>query len=218
MKRDRTEAPVPTVPDGFLGQRIRSERERRDLGLRAFAKMVDVSPSFISQVENGKTRPSVQTLYTIANVLGLTLDDFFAAVPTDAAPRGLHGADNGRRDGAPRQPTDGPVQRGDRRRVLHLESGVRWERLTALGDRGVDFLYVVYEPGGSSTTDNKHQRHPGHEYGYVLAGRLWVTVGFDEYELGPNDSITFDATVPHVICNRSEEPTTAIWCVVGRHD
>src|SRR5205807_1686587 len=138
-------------------------------------------------------------------------------VPTDAAPRVLNGADNGRRDGAPRQATEGPVQRGDRRRVLHLESGVRWERLTALGDRGVDFLYVVYEPGGSSTTDNKHQRHPGHEYGYVLAGRLWVTVGFDEYELGPNDSITFDATVPHVISNRSSEPTTAIWCVVGRH-
>jgi transcriptional regulator with XRE-family HTH domain len=45
------------------------------MSLREMARRVDVSPSFISQVELGKTMPSVGTLYSIASELGVSLDD-----------------------------------------------------------------------------------------------------------------------------------------------
>jgi quercetin dioxygenase-like cupin family protein len=59
-------------------------------------------------------------------------------------------------------------------------------------------------------------RHSGREYGYVLSGRLHVTIGFETHELGPGDSISFDSTMPHRLFNSDDEPAEAIWFVVGR--
>jgi len=50
-----------------LGQRLRAVREERGMSLRALAKLIDVSPSFVSQVELGKASPSVGTLYALVN-------------------------------------------------------------------------------------------------------------------------------------------------------
>src|SRR5262249_47593743 len=43
------------------------------------ARSVNVSASHISQIETGKCRPSVSTLYDITSVLGVSIDDLFAA-------------------------------------------------------------------------------------------------------------------------------------------
>jgi len=59
-------------------------------------------------------------------------------------------------------------------------------------------------------------RHSGSEYGHVLSGRLAVTIGFDTYELGPGDSISFDSTMPHRLFNLGRERVDAIWVVLGR--
>ncbi len=57
----------------------------------------------------------------------------------------------------------------------------------------------------------------GGECGLVLSGRLEVTVGFDQYELGPGDSIAFDSNVPHCLRNVGDEPVYGVWFVIGRH-
>ena len=50
----------------------------------------------------------------------------------------------------------------------------------------------------------------------MLRGRLGVTVGFEDYELGPGDSISFDSTVPHRLHNEGDETVEAVWVVLGR--
>jgi mannose-6-phosphate isomerase-like protein (cupin superfamily) len=52
----------------------------------------------------------------------------------------------------------------------------------------------------------------------VLSGTLEVIVGFDQYVLGPGDSISFDSTVPHRLTNIGDEPVHGVWFVVGRQD
>ena len=94
---------------------------------------------------------------------------------------------------------------------------VQWRRLTAGSYPGVEFLQVEYQPGGSSTGDGTFMRHAGQEFGYVLAGRLTIHVGFDAHELGPGDSISFPATTPHRLGNHGSEPAVAVWCIIGRH-
>jgi len=69
-----SERPYPPI-----GQRIREERLRRGFNLRSLARSVNVSASHISQIETGKCRPSVSTLYDITSVLGVSIDDLFAA-------------------------------------------------------------------------------------------------------------------------------------------
>jgi transcriptional regulator with XRE-family HTH domain len=187
-----------SVVDDDVPRRLRAERERRGISLRELARRLDISPSAISQIETGRARPSVATLWAIVTELGMSLDDLFAPEANAARPGAL------------------PVVSAGEREALQLATGVRWERLTAAADSDVDFIWVVYDVGGSSSPDDGFIRHAGHEYGLVLSGRLEVTVGFETRVLGPGDSIDFESTTPHRLRNAGDEPVTGVWVVVGR--
>jgi transcriptional regulator with XRE-family HTH domain len=193
-----------------IGTRLRGERDRVGISQRELARRVGLSPSMISQIESGQSKPSVSTLYGIVTELGVSLDDLFGANGSAA------GGEDG--SGATSQADLGPMIRVEDRHVIDLDSGVRWERLTSHQHEHVDFLHVVYDVGGSSASDRKMMRHPGREYGVVLEGRLGVQLGFDEYALGPGDSIAFDSTKPHRLWNLGDVPVKGIWFVVGRED
>jgi transcriptional regulator with XRE-family HTH domain len=195
-----------------VGQRLRSERERHGVSLRELARRLAISPSALSQIETGRSRPSVGTLYAIVSELDMSLDELFASPrAAGAATPGAGGPPGAAETGA------SLVQRRDERKGIELESGVRWERLTPTPEHDADFLYVVYEVGGASSRPGTHMRHMGREYGLVLSGRLRVTIGFDEeHELGPGDSIAFESSRPHRLENAGDEPVEAIWFVVGR--
>jgi transcriptional regulator with XRE-family HTH domain len=202
--------------DDSLGARLRAERERSGLTLRELARRLEVSPSLVSQIETGKSQPSVRTLYAIVTELGISLDELFAPAdsPLERGRATLHPAG----EGGQRTDRYGRVQRAEDRNVIDLGSGVRWERLTTWNDRDVEFLYAIYEPGGSSSPDGSLMRHNGREFGVVLAGELGVKVGFEDYVLRPGDSIAFDSSIPHRLHNDADEVVTAIWIVLGRHD
>ena len=196
-----------------MGGRLRAERTARGLSLRDLASRLGVSPSLISQVETGRTSPSVSTLYAIANELDVSLDDllFNDRRPMNGGPAGgrARSGDGGMPDGE-------PIQRARSRKRIRLASGVVWERLTTVSDPSSDFLYVTYEVGGASSPEHEFQRHSGHEWGYVLTGRLGVTVAFDDHILEAGDAISFESTVPHRMYNLGDEPVHGIWFVQGR--
>jgi transcriptional regulator with XRE-family HTH domain len=195
-----------------VGQRLRSERERHGVSLRELARRLEISPSALSQIETGRSRPSVGTLYAIVSELDMSLDELFGSQRTAASAARAAEAAGGSEETAATL-----VQRRDTRKGIELESGVRWERLTPTAEQDADFLYVVYEVGGASSRGGTHMRHMGREYGLVLSGRLRVTIGFDEqHELGPGDSIAFESSRPHRLENAGAEPVEAIWFVVGR--
>lgn len=202
---------------GVIGDRLREVRNARGLSLRAMAARLGVSASLISQVETGRARPSVRTLYAIAAELGISLDELLFS-DARAADDGADGAAGPADPGALPEitlPAD-PVQRAGSRTTIRLASGVVWERLTTASIPNVDFLHVTYEVGGASSPEHEFQRHAGQEWGYVLSGRLAVTIGFDEVVLGPGDSIAFDSTTPHRLANVGDEPVHGIWFVLGR--
>jgi transcriptional regulator with XRE-family HTH domain len=199
-----------------VGQELRAHREARGLSLRELARRLSISPSALSQIETGKSRPSVSTLYSIVTELGISLDELFGGREAPPRPGGRPPAAGPAAAAEPRADAMGRVQRADSRHAIDLQSGVRWERLTAQPDPEADFLYVVYDVGGSSSQNDLFMRHAGREYGLVLSGTLEVTVGFDTYEVGPGDSISFDSTIPHRLRNVGPEPVTGIWFVAGR--
>jgi transcriptional regulator with XRE-family HTH domain/mannose-6-phosphate isomerase-like protein (cupin superfamily) len=208
-----------------VGRRVREERLRQQVGVRELARRVGVSASLISQVELGKASPSVGTLYAIVNELGLSLDELLlgssarpqrhGAAGGDGDQRRLPAPELGRPDGLSPGAFEPVVRRGGGK-TIQLAAGVQWERLTPQTPQDVDFLRVVYEVGGESCPEDSLMRHSGYEYGHVLTGRLGVTIGFDTYELGPGDSISFDSTMPHRLFTAGNEPVKAIWFVVGR--
>jgi transcriptional regulator with XRE-family HTH domain len=202
-------APGGRSPDApsDLGPRLRAIRVGRGIGLRELARRLDLSPSSISQIETGKIRPSVSTLYALASEFGVTVDEVLFDEPLASG------------DAGPARTTVEPglsVQRADDRPAIQLNSGVRWERLMFWADEDVEFLEAVYEPGSASSPADSLVRHNGTEFGHVLSGTLRVVVGFDEYVLEPGDSITFPSSTPHRLSNDGPETVRAIWVVRGR--
>lgn len=199
-----------------MGDRLRRARTSHGMSLRTMARRLGVSPSLISQVETGRAKPSVSTLYALANELGISLDELLfqdAGAPVAGSTWALPASPPDPLDEA--LPRD-PVQRAASRVAIRLGSGVVWERLTTESLRDVDFLYVTYEPGGASSPEDAFQRHKGREWGYVLHGTLRVNIAFEEFFLGPGDAITFDSSVPHRLSNDGVEPVQAVWFVQGR--
>jgi mannose-6-phosphate isomerase-like protein (cupin superfamily) len=52
----------------------------------------------------------------------------------------------------------------------------------------------------SSETENKPvslNTHPGQEFDYVLEGRLFISIGGHDIELGPGDCVYYDSSEPH---------------------
>ena len=80
-----------------------------------------------------------------------------------------------------------------------------------------EFLVVVYNVGAESCPADALIRHGGKEYACIISGRLGIRIGFEEFELGPGDSIAFDAQMPHRLWTLGREPAEALWVVLNRH-
>jgi transcriptional regulator with XRE-family HTH domain len=186
------------------------------MSLRELARRLGLSPSLISQVETGKSQPSISTLFAIVGELEIPVNEVIWEA--DAPELGGHGTPRPRPDVPAESAADAhsPLQRSGKRLSIRIDSGVSWERLTAQPDHDVDFLLLRYEPGGESTAPESLMRHNGKEYGYVLSGRLRVTIGFESYELERGDSISFDCTQPHRLAAVGDQAVEAVWFVLGR--
>ncbi|MGH8869726.1 MAG: helix-turn-helix domain-containing protein [Actinomycetes bacterium] len=201
-----------------LGERIRAVRMERGVSVRGLAREVGVSASLVSQIETGKSQPSVSTLYAITSALGVSVEDVFDAPgppPDDGVTAAALSALAGPEGetflaGATRV---GPVVRPAGREVLVLDSGVTWERLGRVPGHDVDFLLVTYAPGGASSGTDRLMRHPGTEYGYLVSGELVATLGFAEHRLRPGDAISFPSSTPHRYRNDGDEPAVGVWFV-----
>ncbi|NGN65118.1 cupin domain-containing protein [Streptomyces sp. A7024] len=203
-------AAVPPV-----GDRIRQVRLDRGWSLRRLAREIGVSASLVSQIENGKSQPSVSTLYAITTALSVTVDHLFEVREDAVAPAAAPGTVLGALAALAAEPARriGPLTGPDERERLELDSGVVWERLGHVPGTETDFLQVTYRPGGSSSSTGGLMRHPGTEYGYLTAGELILTLGFEEHTLRPGDAVCFESTTPHRYRNEGEEPAVGVWVV-----
>lgn len=97
------------APVAQLGSRLRAARLAAGLTLRELARQLQVSPSFVSQLENGKSQPSVATLYSLSQLLEVSIDVLFEPDTGDDDTEDAHDSeDDGFADSA-----DGPRDAGE---------------------------------------------------------------------------------------------------------
>jgi len=183
------------VKPQIIGEHIRRLRLKRHVSVRAFAAQTGFSASFISQLENGQVSPSLGSLQKIAETLGVTLGEFFAATASEAE-------------------EDLIVRPSDRRR---LDSTWTDAHLEALGSmtrsRRLEPVLAVFGPGGKS---GKHlHSHSREEFAFVVRGRVRLTLGDEESDLGPGDAVTLPAHSPHRWENRGRE-TVEVLMIAAR--
>jgi transcriptional regulator with XRE-family HTH domain len=211
-----------------LGQRLKAARLRAGLTLRELARQAEVSPSLVSLIENGKSQPSVATLYIFARILDVSVDELFeetevATIATIASAAPALVAANG---AAPVmdpihawQPSEYAnrisVAHPSHRPQLSMAAGVVWERLAATPEKAVNFMKITYQPEATSTAGGELLTHEGYEYGYVVSGEIEVTVGEELFTLRVGESLGFDSSIPHVLRNSGDVPFEGVWFVHG---
>jgi transcriptional regulator with XRE-family HTH domain len=176
---------VQQIAPQIIGEHIRQLRLKKHVSVRTFAAQTGFSASFISQLENGLVSPSLGSMQKIAEALGVTLGDFFAAAAADAE-------------------EDLIVRSSDRRR---LDSTWTDAHLEALGSmkrsRRLEPVVAIFGPGGKS---GKHlHSHSREEFAFVLKGNVTLTLGDEESELVVGDAVTLPAHSPHRWENRGKE-------------
>jgi transcriptional regulator with XRE-family HTH domain len=201
---DERRAPVGSA----MGVKLRAQRTRKKMSLQTLASKVEVTPSLLSQIENGRANPSVTTLYSLVSVLGMSLDELFFDEARASSPeesRSSLDSEDGR-----------VVLREDDRPTIDVANGARWARLTPTPEPFVDFFYITYLAGGASCAPGGLITHAGHVFGLVDAGRLGATIGADSYELETGDSMSFQGAAPHRFWSLDDAPASVVWTIIGR--
>jgi transcriptional regulator with XRE-family HTH domain len=169
-----------------VGFRIKALREATGYSLRDLSDRSGVSATMLSQVERGATSPTLAVASKIAAGLDLSLSQLLRL---DEAPHVVIG------------------RAADHRR--HSRGGHRIEELTPpLPGLRADVSAHELDPGASTGTSGDAPMHePGsRETAVVQDGEVVLVFGQDRHLLGPGDSVTFDADLPHHFENESDAP------------
>jgi transcriptional regulator with XRE-family HTH domain len=195
-----------TADEVGVGPRVREIREQRRLSVRALAAALGISASALSQIETGRTRPSINRVHQIATELRVPLSALFAPEFVEPPP-----------DEPALTTTVGYdpaicLQRAVETPSIKLDNGIRWDRISPREMDGLAFLRLVFEPGAGYS---EYLRHNGREIVHVTAGMLVFHVGFATHEVGAGDSLMFPSTTPHKVVNPGETAASACWLVLS---
>jgi transcriptional regulator with XRE-family HTH domain len=206
------------TPADEIGSRVAAYRDQRGIKVSELARQVGVSPSLISQIERGQSRPSVSTLFALAEALEVPVDAFFrdagdGVTPARERPQLFKVVADSIGGELPEAvPGHRYLVRQENRAAIDIEGGVRWERLTPETLDRVDFLELVYGPRAESNPTL--YTHPGTEMVLLTSGRLDIYVGFEHYELSSGDSIHFPSSLPHRYVNPTDETARAVTVIL----
>jgi transcriptional regulator with XRE-family HTH domain len=177
-----------------VGERIKRARLEKGLTLKDIEARAGVSATHVSEIERGRTSPTVGALTKIANALGT--EPAYLVEESAAAAHVV-------------------VRRGERRRVQLANPAVWLESLAGELPRSeLSFLLVDWDRDvGSASLSLSAQ---GEEFAFVLEGCLEFVIDGERHVLREGDSIHFAASLPHSARKRGDGPCRALWATYPR--
>jgi quercetin dioxygenase-like cupin family protein len=184
---------APHTQPPNLAAGLRSLRVSKGLSLKEVALATDISTSFLSLVENGKSDITIGRLVRLVNFYGVTLTDLVPATPDDSEPE--------------------ITRIGERRLISHSSpaEGIDVYLLTPDTDRSMMPMELEFDPGAELA---EFGRHAGEEWVYVMEGRLRLTLeGAEPRCLDKGDSAYYPADRPHLFANANPKKPLRLICV-----
>lgn len=165
-----------------VGPRLRAVRKHRSVTLEQLADSTRISVSTLSRLESGRRRPTLELLLPIARAHHIPLDELVGA-PASGDPRIY-----------PR-----PIQR----------DGNTWLSLTRNPGGPAVFKQIIPpapSPAVGGRAPSDRGAHEGHEWLYVIAGRIRLSLGDEDFILSAGEAAEFDTRIPHAVMNAGSEP------------
>jgi transcriptional regulator with XRE-family HTH domain len=174
----------------LLGRRIRRIRQEKSLTLKQIEAKVGVSATHISEIERGKTSPTIGALERISAALEVPPSHLIDIPPI---------------------PELQVVRRQSVRALTMNDGAVRVEPVTNR-DASSD-MSIFHATIAANGVLDAVPGHRGEEFCYVLDGFLEVTINDRPHVLRQGDSIHFKASQSHQIRNLSSAPVRTLWAV-----
>ncbi|MCR9125663.1 MAG: XRE family transcriptional regulator [Rhodobacteraceae bacterium] len=175
LREDRS-----TVLEEAIGRELRAIRHQHGLTVADLAQRTGLSIGMLSKIENGNTSPSLTTLQSLSESLGVPVTAFFRRFETRR--NAVH-----TRAGAGVETDRAGTRAGHQYRLL--------------GHIGGNASGVMVEPYLITLTEASDVfpafQHDGVEMIYMLQGAVDYRHGTAVYPLRPGDTLFFDADAPH---------------------
>jgi transcriptional regulator with XRE-family HTH domain len=156
--------------DARVRRRLRELRAAKGLTLQQVADSANIDVSTLSRLEAGKRRLALDHLPGLAAALGVSADELLGAAPAQ----------------------DPRV-----RSVARTSHGLTMWPLTRRGPAGGLHAYKIRVNARRRTPPAELPVHEGHDWLYVLHGRLRLVLGDDDFTIEPGDAVEFSCWTPH---------------------
>lgn len=181
---------TPSIPAAAIAANLRRLRTGRNLSLQSLADASGLGKSTLAQVEAGRANPSLETLWSLAAALKAP----FSALVDVPLPRVR------------------VVRRDDREHIGSSAAMLQVQLIAAVDRRAPAEMYQLdAQPVGARTADG--HADGTEEHLLVVSGRMSAGPVSEPAELGPGDSLSYEANAPHIF-EALEPGTCAILLIV----
>ena len=179
-----------------LGARLKDLRTRRGLPQTELAKLIGVTPSTISQIESGLIYPSLPALFKIAEILSVEVSSFFKESTVTGS-----------------RVVFSPAEAQDVRFSNFPDSSIKGKRLTPvdLESRAEPFL-IDLPP--KTKLPAHFFIHKGEEIGYLLSGKLEITIDQTTRQATAGDVILLSSEMPSQWKNPGPDTARLLWVTI----
>ena len=191
-----------------LKDTIKQLRKERKLTLEQLAKIAGCSKSYISQLENGTTSPSLSMIGRLSSALGIHVSDLFQD----------HQSKSQSIQTVVRESKKGILntsylKKADRRTISYPDGKMTDQLLTnTVYQKTMQPVLTVIQPGGVS--DDKYTlTHPegSEEFLLILEGEIEFELNDDKFTLKEGDTLYFNGSTPHCWQNNSKKTATVLF-------
>lgn len=170
-----------------IGKKIRSLRLGNALTQEELANRLELTKGYISQLENNLTEPSLQTLFSILEVLGTDVHEFFS--------KDVEGVTVFKKDDFYEKENES------------LKHKISWIVPNALKYE-MEPIIIELAPGGQSEIDDPHA---GEEFGYVLEGQVTLILNRKRQIIKKGETFYYLANKEHYLVNNGQSIAKVLW-------
>ncbi|KPU27468.1 Cro/Cl family transcriptional regulator [Caloranaerobacter sp. TR13] len=170
-----------------IGNKIKRLRMLNGLTQQELAQRCDLTKGFISQIERNLTSPSIATLMDILEALGTDIRNFFNEVENDKVVY-----------------TKEDIFSSENEELGHI---IEW-LIPNAQKNNMEPILLTLESGGISNIENPHE---GEEFGYVLSGSIYLSLGDNKYKVNKGESFYFKSDKKHFIENSFKRKAVVLW-------
>lgn len=168
-----------------LGQRIRTIRKEKNLTLVEISQKTGVAQATLSRIETGTMIGTVECHEKIAESLGIGLAELYTGIDS-------------------RYDEVAHLSQKDTRTVTHHSKDVTLELLTQESSRKKITPLLLTLQGGGETTKEANERGV-EKFVWVLDGTVKVKLDGQETVLKSQETLYFDASLPHQFANEGQK-------------